>query len=53
MTPAKKVEFNEKFIAEWEKEECLWNTRQNLYKDRNARQNALKRIAELFGMSGK
>ena len=38
----KKVEVNEAFTAEWQKHECLWYVKARVYKDRNARENALK-----------
>ena len=52
MAAGKKIEFNENFISAWEIEDCLWNVKSDVFKDRNLRQTAMKRIAELFEMSG-
>ena len=53
MDANKKVEVNEAFIAEWQKHECLWNVKARAYKDRSARENACRTLAELFEVSGK
>ena len=53
MAAGKKIEFNENFISAWEIEDCLWGVKSDAFKDRNLRQTAMKRIAELFEMSGK
>ena len=53
MDANKKVEVNEAFIAEWQKRECLWNVKARAYKDRSARENACRTLAELFEVSGK
>lgn len=42
-----------KFIDAWEKEECLWNVILNAYKDRNLRQAAIQKLANMFEVSGK
>ena len=47
-----KTEQNEIFISEWIQEECLWNVTLEKYKDRNARQAAVKNIAEKLSMNG-
>ena len=44
----KKVEINEILVAEWLKHECLWDVKARSYKDRNAGENALRTLAELF-----
>ena len=41
---ANKVEVNEAFIAESLKHECLWDVKARVYKDHNARENALRII---------
>ena len=41
-----KTEQNEIFISEWIQEECLWNVTLERYKNRNARQAAVKNVAE-------
>ena len=43
---ANKLEVNEAFIAEWLKHECLCDVKATSYKDRNARENALRTLAE-------
>ena len=48
MDANKKVEGNEAFIGEWLKNECLRDVKARAYKDRNARENALKTLMELF-----
>ena len=48
MDANKKVEGNEAFIAEWLKHECLRDVKARAYKDRNASENALRTLAELF-----
>ena len=48
MDANKKVKVNETFIAEWLKHECLWDVKARSYKDRNAEENALRTMAELF-----
>ena len=48
MDANKKVEGNEAFIAEWLKHKCLRDVKARAYKDRNARENALRTLAELF-----
>ena len=48
MDANKKVEVNEVFTAEWLKHECLWDVKVRAYKDRNARENALRTLPELF-----
>ena len=53
MAAGKKIEFNENFISALEIEDCLWNVKSDVFKDRNLRQTAMKRIPELFEMSGK
>ena len=42
-----------KFIDAWEMEECLWNVVLDIYKDRNQRQAATERLANIFQVSGK
>ena len=37
---------DENFISAWEIEDCLWNVKSDVFKDRNLRQTARKRIAE-------
>ena len=46
-----KIEQNELFISEWIQEECLWNVTVEAYKNRNARQAALKKIGEKLSMT--
>ena len=41
------------FIAEYQKEECLWNSRLSSYKDKNARQASIARLVSKFNMTGK
>ena len=41
------------FIDEWRMEPCLWNDRAEGYRDKSARESALKRLAEKFNMNGK
>ena len=48
MNANKKEEGNETFTAEWLKHECLRDVKARAYKDRNARENALRTLAELF-----
>ena len=48
MDANKKVEVNEDFNTEWQKHECLWDVKATVYKDRNARENACRTLAELF-----
>ena len=45
---ANKAEVNEAFIAEWLNHACLWDVKARAYNDRNARENALRALAELF-----
>ena len=48
---ANKMKVNEAFIAEWLKYECLWDVKARAYKNRSARENALRIILnylELF-----
>ena len=45
---ANKVEVNKAFIAEWQKHECLWGVKARANEDCNARENALRTLAELF-----
>ena len=51
MNASKIVEENEAFIAEWLKHECLWDVKARAYKGRNARENTLRTLAELFEIS--
>ena len=41
---ANEVEVNEAFVAESLKQECLWDVKARAYKDRKARENALRII---------
>ena len=52
MDANKKVEVNEAFIAEWLNHECLRDGKARAYKDRNARENALKTLAKLLNLFG-
>ena len=45
---ANKMEVNEAFIAEWLKHDCLWDVKARSYKDRSARENTFRTLAELF-----
>ena len=49
----KKNEEIEAFIAEYEKEEVLWNVLLTAYKDRDARQAGVARLAQKLRMTGK
>ena len=42
------MEVNEAVTVEWLKRECLWDVKARAYKDRNARENTLRILAELF-----
>ena len=53
MSRGKKFDENEAFIAAWQEDECLWNVNIQLYKDRNARKEGIKKLAQCTGMSGK
>ena len=44
--------FNEAFIAEYEKEENLWNVSSTKYKDRNAKKASIVLLGEKFDMTG-
>ena len=48
MDANKKVEVNEAFIAKWLKHKYVWNVKPKAYKDLNARENALRTLAQLF-----
>lgn len=51
---AKKAqEENERFILLWEEEKNLWNVVLDEYKDRNKRENSIKKIWSILNMSGK
>ncbi|XP_072018760.1 uncharacterized protein [Amphiura filiformis] len=39
------------FIDEWRMEPCLWNDRAEGYRDKSARESALKRLAEKFNLN--
>ena len=41
---ARKEIIVEKFIAEWEKHQCLWNVTSENYKDRNLREKAFENL---------
>ena len=44
------VEGNGAFITEWLMHECLRDVKARVYKDCNARENALRTLEELFGI---
>ena len=52
MSRGKKFDENEAFITAWQEDECLWNVNIQAYKDRNAKKEGIKKLAQYTGMSG-
>lgn len=41
-----------RFVREYRERECLWNTRTNIYKNKQAREGAYKEIEKIMGIEG-